>query len=234
MKLSDKMVEEIKNCIGEPAYSAFLCERHWYGNTTININDVNGSNHPDYVNKTWNYVLENAPRIDKNLERLEQKPDYYLSKDKKQPNLDFKAIFWKGDDKAKFMFPYHNGNHRTAIAKAFLHCKGVSELHGVTLYKDVYDYELYQAYDFFNYIPSLERYIRVYVIHEDSAFIDESDYSVLHQKVMLKVTNHRSNVDLLLNAQETYELIEESRINPLRRLFRKNRYAKFLRGDREL
>ena len=234
VRLHDKMVEDIKDCSNEPAYSDFLCERHWYGNTTINIDDVNGSNHPDYANKTWNYVLENAPRMEANLKMLEQNPDYYLSTDKKQPEWAFKAVYWKGDDKVKLMYPYHNGNHRTAIAKAFLYSKGVSELHGVTLYKDVYDYELYRAANrLFEDVLSYNRkqYVTVQVVIINSSFEDELDRSVLRNELALQITNLWSNVELILNAKEIYEFIEESKINPLplRYWFRKNRYAKFLR-----
>lgn len=220
-------------------YKMFISQETYCNNASILVDDINCSDHPDYINKPWLYILENAPRMKANLAALERNPDYYLGEERK--DWCFKEIIIDGKDingkdfRPNRLFPYHSGNHRTAIAKAFLHYEQIPAIHGVTLFQEVLDYELSDAFEWFNICNQKGRLMwgEVEVIRKEVNVIeDEEDKRTFSYKLALKFSNYKNDKELIIDAHEVRELIQEAEKlsgMSLFHIFRSNKYAKFLR-----
>jgi hypothetical protein len=95
---------------------------------SVNVQDVVGTAHPDYANKSWLWLLNNGERMNANLSLLATNPSYYLETSKKEPEMGFIEI----DGKTYInSFIRGKGNHRTCIARFFLCYQELTVLHGV-------------------------------------------------------------------------------------------------------
>lgn len=118
----------------------FVIEKYWSSQESINVFDVVGTKHPNYIGLTWIEFLQKGVRMATNLRLQESNPDYYLGTEVKQPSmlyvsLDSDALYVNGD-----------GNHRTAIARFMFHETGRTMLHGVTVERYRTDREAYSLY----------------------------------------------------------------------------------------
>lgn len=81
---------------------------------------VKGTYHPDYQGITWREFFQKGKRVHQNLALLKHNPEYYLSVEPKVPTMYYVA--W-GDQ----IFIGNDGNHRTAIARAFFGILGTPD-----------------------------------------------------------------------------------------------------------
>lgn len=81
---------------------------------------VQGTYHPEYQGLTWLEFLRRGKRMDLNLRLLAENPWYYLSVEPKVPTMYYVA--W-----GERIFIGDDGNHRTAIARAFFAALGTPE-----------------------------------------------------------------------------------------------------------
>jgi len=111
-------------------------EHYWCDSESINIFNVVGTAHPDYINLTWVKFIEVGKRMKHNLSLLSSNPSYYIEKDKKTPTMYYIGIDGK-------LYVDGDGNHRTALAKFYHAFNGSAPiLHGVNLKRYVIDYQL--------------------------------------------------------------------------------------------
>ncbi|MGE4496426.1 MAG: hypothetical protein AB7E48_00990 [Deferribacterales bacterium] len=202
----------------------FIVEEYWQNNASVNIFQVCGSCHPDYINSPWIYILTDGKRIKRNLEMFRENPGYYTESATKDPTM----FYTKHDN---VLYLSGDGNHRTAIAKAYFHYIGAEELKGVKLTDNVIDHALAEA---FSKLQTMCAQIKKptlipELISQLTARDDGAGWQKNRFKLTVKLMNVSSGNIIFLNTDEIYELIEEMKSNPLFRMFRSNRYAKFLR-----
>lgn len=112
----------------------------WNACTSIDINEVVGTEHPDYAGKSWLNLLKNGKRMSINLPLLASNPDYYFQISPKEPPMYFKLVNGK-------LYIGGDGNHRTCIAKFFLNYKNAYSLGGVTIDEYIIDYHFKSVYE---------------------------------------------------------------------------------------
>lgn len=215
-------------------YKRFICQETYNNNASISVNKINCSDHPNYINKPWLNILENAPRIKENLAALERNPDYYLGRERK--NWSFKKIIFRGGmfDGCQYLLPYHNGNHRTAIAKAFLYYEQIKEIHGIMLFEEIIDGKTWDSFRTLDIwkgiinIPFFRGYLDVDVIRKNTTLTEDTEekYTNKHQ-LALKLTFKER--EMIIDASETEDFVKELKTCFPLRFFRSNKYAKFLR-----
>lgn len=114
----------------------YCSEHYWCDSESINVFNIVGTAHPDYIGLSWNKFIEVGKRMKYNLELLQSNPDYYTKTDKKTPTMYYIEIDGK-------LYVDGDGNHRSAIAKFYHAYNGSSPiLHGVNLKRYVINHRL--------------------------------------------------------------------------------------------
>ncbi|CBV43945.1 ribosome modulation factor [Halomonas elongata] len=120
--------------------SAFVSHEYWSDTGSVNVFRVVGTMHQQYQGKTWLQFLLGGKRMQHNLQRLMDNPDYYLHPVIRQPKIDFYTVdgldYYVGSD----------GNHRTCLARFFLDQEGKSQLHEVTVHHHHLDQAFLHVY----------------------------------------------------------------------------------------
>lgn len=202
----------------------FIKEEYWQNDATINIFEVCGSNHPDYIEKSYFNLLLNGKRMNQNLQMFHENPTYYTDSTLKDPTM----YYSKHDDK---LYLSGDGNHRTTIAKAYFHYLERDDFAGVKLTEYIIDHELDQAFNKFLRL-SKERKRPILVAELLSRLVGRDDGAGWQRnkyELSVKVMNVLTGNVLILNLQQLTDLLEELEANPWLRMFRSNKYAKFLR-----
>lgn len=151
MKNLLEMVEKHKPEFADDIMEAFPAElqkdindfssaHYWNACASIDVNEVVGTEHPDYAGKSWLNLLRNGKRMSINLPLLADNPGYYFETNPKDPPMYFKLVNGQ-------LYIGGDGNHRTCIAKFFLHYQNVSRLGGVTIDEYVIDYDFKNVYE---------------------------------------------------------------------------------------
>lgn len=202
----------------------FAKEAYWRNDATINIFDVCGTDHPDYKEKSYLHLLLNGRRMKQNLRMFYDNPSYYTDSVIKEPTM----FYSKHDGK---LYLSGDGNHRTTIAKAYFHYLEREEFAGVKLTEYTIDHEMKEA---FTKLIGITRTMKKPILAAD--FISElttKDDGAGWQKnkyeLSVKLMNVLTGNVLVLNIQELNNFLEELELNPWLRMFRSNKYAKFLR-----
>jgi len=107
----------------------YCTEHYWSNNESINVCNVVGTAHPDYIGLTWSEFIHVGKRMKLNLSLLQTNPQYYLNKESKKPSMYYVEIDGK-------LYVDGDGNHRTALSKFFHTFNGTNPtLHGVIVKK---------------------------------------------------------------------------------------------------
>ena len=123
----------------------FVKETYWQDSASVNIFRVTGTQHDyNYIGLSWIEFLEQGKRMPLNLNWFKTNPDYYHQTNKKIPSMYYQSI--NGGD----MYVGGDGNHRTAICKAFFYLTGETTIHGVTVTDYRIDNELKKYSRIFN------------------------------------------------------------------------------------
>ncbi len=105
--------------------SPFVIREKWENNKTVDVFEIVGIAHPDYVGLTWIDMLKEGERMKTvNLPLLEKNPEYYLENDPKSPAIEYTKI---NDE----IYISGDGYHRTSIAKVLLYFLGQIQFSGV-------------------------------------------------------------------------------------------------------
>lgn len=119
----------------------FVIESSTVEGTTININKVSGTSHPSYAGQTWTYLLTSSQRINQRLEDFKRNPNYYLRTLPSDDIVSYHLIVGEED------LYIDTGNHRSCIAKFYLHKLGINDLHGVQVRNYTIDTKFMAAFN---------------------------------------------------------------------------------------
>ncbi|MDR0770544.1 MAG: hypothetical protein LBE75_05035 [Burkholderiales bacterium] len=106
---------------------SFISHSYWTETGSLNVFRVVGTDHPDYIGKTWLEFLQKGKRMSNNLRLLEKNPDYYLEPYKRNPRMVFTTL-----DGLNY-YVSSDGIHRTCLARFFLFERDMSQLHDLTI-----------------------------------------------------------------------------------------------------
>ncbi len=194
---SDIILEvKIQNCVLNNAIEPFpdlkslepFCvSYYWCNSESVNVFQVIGTAHPDYIGATWIDMLKLGKRMSLNLGLLAQNPIYYFESKKKEPDMNYTKI----NDK---IYISREGNHRTAIAKALFYYTGDTVLHGIDFQEYKIDFSLKENFEklkklLFAKFPYIEAKIeRKTVKREDTAGWFKEYY-----EITISLINHKKN-----------------------------------------
>lgn len=109
----------------------FAVTAYWSDAQVVNVFEVVGTAHADYIGATWVTMLRVGKRMRSiNLPLLRENPGYYFDMAKKEPEMHYTRINGK-------LYISGEGNHRTAIAKALFACLGEQNF-GAVKYEDLW------------------------------------------------------------------------------------------------
>lgn len=94
----------------------FVIRKGIHTRASVNIHQVVGTDHPDYMNKDWMYLLEQGRRMTRRLKDLAENPGYYLATDFVRDPSWRLATF----DGGVTWYVDGDGNHRSCIARFYL------------------------------------------------------------------------------------------------------------------
>ncbi len=205
----DKLIEAFP--LSDISLKDFSYSDYWISNTSINICDVAGSMHTDYIGKSWRWLLENGKRMVSNLELLNKNPVYYEEIIKKEPYMHFIKI----DNK---IYVGTDGNHRTCIAKFLFDMQGKTTLHGVMLEEYSINYEIYNLYSIienFSHHNLLNWIVKPFknIIER----IDGAGWKRDNYQLGIKITNPKNNYSIIVTYMTEFVDI----INDYNKLFHK-------------
>ena len=224
----NNLLEEIKNLSPEilnrqiDRWTApdmrFVKETYWQDSASINIFRVKGTQHPDYTGLTWLEFLEKGKRMALNLSLFKTNPDYYRQTDKKIPSMYYQSI--DGGE----LYVGGDGNHRTAVCKAFFYLTGETMLHGVTVTDYRIDGELKIIFDDIKKIIRGKRLsLDIDIVSQAVSRDDSGGWMLEKYNPIIKVMDYGKNKDFLLSDNgKAKEFLED--------LKRMSKFAVFFRG----
>ena len=172
----------------------FVKELYWQDSASVNIFRVKGTQHPDYAGLTWLEFLETGKRMALNLNFFKTNPDYYRQTEKKIPSMYYQSI--DGGE----LYIGGDGNHRTAICKAFFYLTGETTLHGVTVTDYRMDNELKNIFDNIKTTIKEKRLsMDIDVISEPVSRDDSGGWMLEKYNSKIKVMDYKKNKDFVLN-----------------------------------
>lgn len=218
------MLETIKNTSSiEKQAEFFAKEIRWSDSASVNVYDVTGTCHPDYVELSWLEMLERGKRMPENIRLLHENPDYYFQQNKKTPNMYYTKV-------DQDLFVTGDGNHRTCLAKVLFYYSGRTNLEGVVLTEINKDHDLEQVFELLLNAPELRAAgLWMEVVKNHIERRDAPGWKTDSYRPAISICN-RSFQKLELNAMESLDFYTELKSGRFLRLLRHNRYAKFIKG----
>jgi hypothetical protein len=190
----------------------YAVSKYWSDSESINIQDIAGTAHPDYAERTWLYLLSNGKRMATvNLPLLESNPGYYYEAVGKKPNMEYVRI-----DGTTYIM---EGNHRTCIARFLFYYQGLAVLHGVALEQYTIDHGFRTAYE------TLEKVLRRSRLSVERTALSRQDTGGWYREnYELKAALELSEGGAVkLSTEDMIGIIAESG-KPLKRFFGKYKY----------
>ena len=193
----------------------FVKESFWQDSASVNIFRVKGTQHPDYAGLTWLEFLETGKRMALNLNFFKTNPDYYRQTEKKIPSMYYQSI--DGGE----LYIGGDGNHRTAICKAFFYLTGETTLHGVTVTDYRMNNELKGIFD------DIKKTIRkkglsvdIDIVSETASRDDSGGWMLEKYTPAIQIQDYKKNNYVILhNAKEAKEFLEDINMSKFRRFF---------------
>jgi len=182
---------------GFRAKEAFVAEKYWSSQHSINVFEVVGTAHPDYQGMTWLEFLAQGKRMKQNLLLQEQNPDYYLDEVIKLPTMYYVEIDGSG---------WHvngDGNHRTCIARFMFQGMGRTMLHGVNVESYRTDQRAFAAFQRLRDAAALKRLPLVVEAHRKTLRReDTAGWMREYYEVKISVRDLQKGSEALLTPDE--------------------------------
>ena len=173
----------------------FVKEKFWQDSASVNVFRVVGTQHPDYTGMSWIEFLEKGKRMGINLSLFRENPDYYLRTEKKVPGMYYQSI------DGGVLYVGGDGNHRTAIAKAFFYLTGQTTLHGVTVTDYRIDGEMKAAFEEIKETIKIRKLpIGVEFVSKAVSRDDSGGWMLERYENIIKTTEYRSGRDVVLSS----------------------------------
>lgn len=122
------------------AMRQFAVTEYWSDAQIVNVFEVVGTAHADYIGATWISMLRLGSNMQSvNLPLLRENPGYYFDLAKKVPDVNYTLINGK-------LYISGKGNHRTSIAKALFAFLGLQNFGAVKYEEYLVDEEALRLY----------------------------------------------------------------------------------------
>jgi len=182
----------------------FAVYHYWSFSESVNVFQVVGSAHPDYIGYTWIDMLKIGKRMSLNLTLLFNNPEYYFANEKKEPDMHYTRI----DDE---IYISGEGNHRTAIAKVLFFFTGHQILHGIEFSEYKIDYEAKELYNRAKEVLLTHGYpVDIEVVRKAVKREDTAGWKKDYFAIFFKVKNYRHHRERILTKEELKQLVEET------------------------
>ncbi|MEQ1601327.1 MAG: hypothetical protein ABL885_06115 [Methylophilaceae bacterium] len=195
----------------------FVESHYWSDRESVNVFNVIGTVHPDYIGLSWREFLHQGKRMPVNQDLLQSNPIYYSETQVKQPSmlyisLDGKSWYINGD-----------GNHRTCLARfhfARMNALGrTSEalVHGVTVDDYRVNWRLFDAYQNLqaSLLKSKRNHGQIAIKRENFARRDGPGWKLDSYRTQL-IFNSNSGEEISLTYEEATELAYLIKNNPVK------------------
>lgn len=208
----------------------FIVEEEWHDNADVPVNQIVGTQHPDYIGLTWEELLYKGKRMHINLPLAQENPGYYYSDEKKLPTMSFnkhEGLYYVAGD----------GNHRSVIAKFLFYFSGHRMLTNVSVYEYKVNWEGHSRFEeLSNAITKSGLRISAKTHRTATGREDSSGYKLDRFKTATIITNHDSGeafvIDDLSDPESIHKLKQLTEAIHNRsffsRWFSSNPYAKFV------
>lgn len=201
----------------------FALEVRWSDSASVNVYEVTGSCHPDYVGSTWMQLLDYGKRMPRNMRLLHENPLYYFEQTKKIPSMYYTKI-------GKDLFVTCDGNHRTCLAKVLFFYSDRTNIEGVFLTEIIKDEELEHMHELLNASEELKKAgIRLEIQSKHLSRKDAPGWKSDIKKPVI-IAQNKSYQAIEMNASDALDFYTELKSGHFLRLLRHNKYAKFIKG----
>ena len=201
----------------------FALSYYWTGSKIVNIFEVVGTAHPDYIGATWITMLRLGKRMRSiNLPLLQENPAYYFKvTDAKLPEMNYTRI----NDK---LYISGEGNHRTAIAKALFAFLGLQNFGAVKYEEYQVDEEALSLYTEASQILA-HKAIQIQPLSKNYKREDTPGWKKDYYRLSFRLTNVKKDREIRLDKEELKILLGELKSSSrFQRLFKPGKYGKFL------
>jgi hypothetical protein len=202
----------------------FAVSCYWTGTKIVNVFEVVGTAHPDYIGATWITMLRLGKRMRSiNLPLLQENPGYYFDISEKSPEMYYTRI----NDR---LYISGEGNHRTSIAKALFSFLGLQNFGAVK-------YEEYQVdEEGLRIFQEVGRMIRektlpidIRPLKENNKREDTPGWKKDYYRLSFKLVNYKKDREIVINKEELKILGQElAQASFWKKIFSRGRYTGFL------
>lgn len=206
------------------ALNPFVVSHYWTGLKIVNVFEVEGTAHPDYIGATWITMLRLGKRMRSiNLPLLQENPGYYFDTSEKEPEMHYTRI-------NGHLYISGEGNHRTSIAKCFLAFLGLQNFGAVK-------YAEYQVDDegmcVFQKVSRMIREkalpVDIRPVKENYKREDTPGWKKDYYRLSFKLVNYKKDREIVVNKEELKILGQElAQASVIKKLFRRGQYIPFL------
>jgi len=202
----------------------FAVSHYWTGSKIVNVFEVAGTAHPDYIGATWITMLRLGKRMRSiNLPLLRDNPGYYFDTDDKAPDMHYTRI----NDR---LYISGEGNHRTSICKALFAFLGLQNFGAVKYEEYRVDEEAVSIYQDVSRILALKSLpIQIQPAPVNFEREDTPGWKKDYYHLAFRLTNFKKDQEITINKGELKVLLQELDSSSLfQRIFKPGKYRRFL------
>lgn len=202
----------------------FAVSRYWTGSKIVNVFEVVGTAHPDYIGATWVTMLRVGKRMRSiNLPLLRENPGYYFTTEEKAPDMHYTRINGK-------LYISGEGNHRTSICKALFAFLGRQNFGAVKYEEYQIDEEALSLYQEVSRLLALKAMpIQIQPVAANYKREDTPGWKKDYYRLSFRLTNFKKNQEITIDKGELKVLLQELDGSSFwQRAFRPGKYRRFL------
>ncbi len=195
--------DTIEACPDLRELTGFAIYHYWADSESVNVFQVVGTAHPDYIGYSWIEMLRRGKRMPLNLRLLKENPDYYFSPEKKKPEMHYTKVNGK-------IYISGEGNHRTSIAKVLFFFTGDQVLHGIKFDEFLVDYEAKNLYEETKRTLLTEGYpVGIEVIRKNVRREDTAGWKKDYYEISFLLENYRYSRKKVVTKEGLKKLLQE-------------------------
>ncbi|MEW6657353.1 MAG: hypothetical protein AB1424_01705 [Thermodesulfobacteriota bacterium] len=202
----------------------FAVSYYWTGSKIVNVFEVVGTAHPDYIGAAWITMLRLGKRMRSiNLPLLQENPGYYFDTADKEPEMHYARI-------NGHLYISGEGNHRTSIAKALFAFLGLQKFGAVKYEEYLVDED---AMTIFQEVHRMIREkalpIDIHPVKENYKREDTPGWKKDYYRLSFKLVNYKKDREIVINKEELKILGQElAQASLIKKIFKRGKYLDFL------
>jgi len=207
--------DTIEPCPDLKELERFAVFHYWSDSESVNVFQVVGTAHPDYIGYPWIEMLRVGKRMPLNLRLLKENPGYYFEVRKKEPEMHYTKINGK-------IYISGEGNHRTSIAKVFFFFTGDQILHGIRFDELLIDYEAKRLYEEIRRVLLTEGYpVGIEIVRKNVKREDTAGWKKDYYEISFLLENYRYSRKRIVSKNDLKRIPDEVNLKKSfwRRLF---------------